>query len=396
MFNRVVIHLKILIGIASGPGLLLILPFLLSKNDYGRIFGFIVVVQFVSLFSSLGLEVVVSRANLPIRFAFVTLAITTFLATFFYVHARSVQTSSYTAILVFGTAFTNNISLVIQNRYLFSGNTDRYARFGIYRAALMIITIFVCIRARIDIETGWAIASATSTLVPHLILRVHEMTLKNSASEKLTFTAIRSIFLASLPMAMLNSLSGLPFLAERLIARDSFSPEMFSKYAICATLMTPMVYIGNMTQNYMISHNEKIGGRTAKDAAKQLMMLCGGYVVFILSFGSFIFPSYFHGLSDFYSVLIPGVLWVYLYCITAFPLAAITQKQAGASTLSKCALVSITAIAVLYCCYWWLFKQGVRLELPWKAAIASALASIVIILIRGVFIWPLTRLGGVK
>ena len=285
MRDREIVHLKILLGIAAGPGLLLALPYLLGASDYGRIFGFIAFVQLLSLFSSLGLEVVAARVDLPIRITFFALAFTTLVATIAYELVQSTPTVFSVASMAFCTALANNISLVIQNRYLFNGDTGQYARYGACRAALLIIILLACIRARIDVETSWAIASVASIVVAHLIFQSSKKRLEETSTKQLPLATILNTFYAALPMATLNSLASLPFIAERLIAKTAFDSELFSKYAICTTLITPMVYIGNMSQNYLISHNKWIDRPTAIGGAKQLLKLCGGYIVVLFSVG---------------------------------------------------------------------------------------------------------------
>lgn len=391
MKDKINVYLRILLGIAAGPGLLLVLPFLLNSLDYGRVYGFIAVVQLLSLFSSLGLEIVAARENLPFHITFLTLFITTLLATIVYAITQSTSPISLVSCMSFGTALANNVSLVVQNSYLFKGDTGLYARFGLYRAALLIITLLACMHAGLDVEISWVVASIASIVMPLLIIKSSNLKLEVSSIKQLPLAAILNTFYAAFPMAALNSLNSLPFVAERLIAKGAFNSELFPKYAICATLASPMVYLGNMTQNYLISHNERIDKLAAIGGAKLLLSLCGGYILVLVLVATFVLPPYFHDLIDFYTVALPCTLWVFIYCVSSFPLAAIMQKQADVSTLAKCALVSFISVAVLYGCYELIRKDGILLDLPWKTAIASALFSIVLVMIRGGYIWPLAK-----
>lgn len=293
-------------------------------------------------------------------------------------------------------ALANNIALVIQNRYLFGGDPDRYAQFGSCKAALLIIILPGCIYINVDIEASWGIASITSAAISHFAIRPSKATSDKHFSELLPPVRAFHIFQASLPMAVLNSLSSLPFLIERLIAKEAFLPDIFPKYAICATLISPLVYIGNMSQNHLISHNENIDKHAIINSTKLLILLSSGYVALLFYFAPIAYPSYFPSRADFYGFAFPCILWAFGYCILIFPLAAVMQKQAEAQVLFKCAVTSVIAVGVIYGCYEILFQQGIRLNLPWKAAVAAALVASTIVAIRGAFIWPLTKTGAAQ
>lgn len=384
---------RILLGIAAGPGLFLILPFLITPSDYGRLFGVIAVIQLLSLFSSIGLEIVSARENLPLSTTCMTLIATTLLATVVYGQIKSEYSSFGTLALIFSVVLANNIALVIQNQFLFWGNVSKYAMFGICRAFSLIAILMAFISSGFDILTCWAVASVSSALFTYVILRVACKPQTKNEDKSNVPVALFSVYLAALPMAVLNSMSSLPFLLERLIAKGAFSPDLFSKYALCATLVSPLVYLGNMVQNYLISNNGKISSTQAFSGGKLLMVLFLVYIAFLFVFAPVVYHAYFYDRLEFVEIALPSILWVFFYCVVAFPLAAIMQKQADAKVLFKCALFSVVAVGVLTGCYEVIFQLNIRLDLPWKAASAVALFASAILTIRAVFIWPLTNPG---
>lgn len=373
---------------------MLILPWILSSTAYGEVFGFIAIVQLLSLFSSLGLEVAAGRENLPHTITLPTIALTTLAATIVYEFTHSEQHSIATAALIFTTTFANNASLIIQNRYMFSGDANRYAGFGSARAATMVIVLLAGLRMGTSPIVGWALASLASVVLPHLLLEMGT-TRRNTialANNPQPLKNLLPVLGASLPMAALNSLASLPFVAERLIAKYSFSAELFPRYAICSTLLTPLAYLGNMSQNYLISHHRWIDKRATFGGALLLLGLGGAYLGILFVGTIFILPPFYSTTREFYEVVAPCGIWVLFYCTTAFPLAAVTQKQVSGSTLAKCATASIAAVLMLYACYEVATHQKLQFDRPWKVAIASFLLGGAVVSIRAIYVWPLTRL----
>lgn len=388
--GKILNYARVILGVASGPGLLLILPFLLSYADYGRLFGFITIIQLVGLFSSLGLEIIAARINMPFRIYFAVLVFTTFVAILIYYSIQGAPVSIYVIFIAFVSTLANNTSLVAQNQYLFNGDVVRYARYGVFRAVLLIIALLACIYANIEIEKSWTIALVVAVVVPYFVLRSSHTASARQCCEQWGLVAVLNALTAAIPMAALNSLASLPFLAERLAAKNGFQPELFAKYAVCVTMVTPLAYLGNMVQNQVIAKANRIDRSTAIGAAKILLVLGAIYLLILFSFGHLVFPHYFRDRVEFLSLVIPSACWTLLYCTFAFPLAAITQKQADSKILAKCSIASVAAIAVLYCWYAWVFKQEISLDLPWKTACVASVICSVLIVIRTYYIWPLT------
>lgn len=391
VFKYVKGYLVILLGIATGPGLLLLFPFILTPTDYGRVFGFIVTVQFISIFSSLGLEVIGARENLPLRLTLAVLSVTTLLATIIYYLAGVEAVSVSSGCLAFCTALANNLSLVIQNGHMFRGDATKYASFGIYRAILLVATLIVCVHARIEVEFSWAIASITSAIFLCLLLRIALEDPKRLQHNQWSIAAVRDVLYAALPVALLNSFSGLPFILERIMAKAWFEPGLFSKYAICNTLLMPLVYIGNMSQNYLISHHVRIDGRAVLGSIRLISFLSCGYLLIIFLVGYLFYPAYFGSRSQFCEVAVYSSFWITFYCVFAFPLAAVTQKQADAITLMKCAVANMVVILMVCVFCFWFLRLGVLLDRPWKASSMCALLVGLILVVRFYYVWPLTR-----
>ncbi|WP_298128391.1 hypothetical protein [Ferrovum sp.] len=392
MRNRIIGHIKILVGIAAGPGILLILPLILTPSDYGQVFGFISTIQLISLFSSIGLEIVASRINLPLTTSLAILTLTTLFVTAIYSLYTSQYLSHWVTIFAFSVALLNNFSLVIQNQYLFKGDINSYSLFGVCRSAILIVILLACIHGEIGAITSWFVSSVLSVAISYFVLNLNKKTLSSLADDVWSFSLIKNVLFSGLPMSVLNSLAGLPFVSEKLIAKSSFPSDLFPKYAVCATLLSPLVYIGNMAQNQIISNNKKITKHIAVDGAKLIFILGLLYIGALFLFINFVHPPYIVNSIEFYMIATPSALWMLFYCTLIFPLAAIMQKHAKGSGLTRCAITSIASICSLYLIYQLIMKYGIRMDLPWKSSTAISVLSVFILTARAYYIWPLSLL----
>ena len=333
---------QILAGLMAGPGVVALLPYLVSLHEYSALAETLVAAQFIILFSSFGLEIAAPRLGLPIFKAATALLITT---TLFSATALTLFDIDAKKLLAAGTlAYLTCLSLTLQSYLLFSSRISQYATAGIIRALFTLACLLAALEVGITPYLSWAIGGCIGNLVAIAYSRSrHVQTLHNERSSDDLPSILRTAFL----FFAINSSASLPFILDRTLTQSIIDPSEFSRYVLLTTWAMPTIYIGNAFQQYLIAKHRP---KSRNDLLLSVVQTALASSTFPLLAGAILLTSievpFFESKEEFLTLFLTISLFYVFYGSIAFPAASAIQRTLKKEFVNRIAFSCLT-IALL-------------------------------------------------
>ena len=364
------------LGLLAGPGVLFTLPYILGPIEYANFAKMLAVSQLISIVGTVGLEVACPRLGVKVPIATRHAVITTLLAAFFlYFLSRSLSTPQY--ILAVIAALCNTLNAIYQSYLVFSGRTMSYGISGAAKAITILLVLILFLHAGFDAGVAWSVASVIALMIATYFMVYERDRMK--VDDNPANTNLAAIFKLGLPLAVIYGTATLPFVLDRVVAQSHLSSIEFARYAVAVTWAVPLVYVGNVFQQFIIAESdEELFSKFAKFATILFVLeVCYAMLIVMLILIGVKIP-YFTSPTDFFSYWGPIVSVYGIYSAFAFPAAALIQKSFAVKEIAK--LAALTAIVVgfssvlLY--VFSKFADGAGIAAPIVCSLIFGLASI--------------------
>lgn len=381
--ERTIKFLQIAVGIASGPGVIFALPFVLPAQSYGQFAGFLAASQLLATLGSAGLEIAAPKEGLSASRTWASLAIThsVVLAALLAFSVIKTPTEAWTGVL---SAFALNMSLVGQNKLLFAGETKRFALLGGLRALVVLSAIVLSVLLNLSVVHAWVTGNCVAAMLAWARIRGHAPTATLASPHPSPLAIIGR----GLPHFVLNASASLPFIVDRLIARANLPPEAFAQYAVAVTWALPVVYIGNATQNYLIAIGRPNDRSQLFSASASLLAKCFAFMGVAAFAAYWIHPPYFKGLMDFSACWLPIIAWQSLYASVAFPLAARIQTKLDDRRVRLMASWTLMALLALVAAYRVVVPGVLQISAAWQVPACVAFGAMCLLIPRVLVVLP--------
>lgn len=336
----------------AGPGILLVLPFLLPMSEFASLAAILAISQLIASIGGFGLEVSCPRLGVKMKLAAMYSFTAIIISSGFVFIAFGSQLDSK---FVFGLliAWVSSLTAIYHSYSLFAGKAKLYGIIGLAKAVIFLIILSSSIYFGISPSIAWFVSSICSLLVTFGLLEV------NGSDDLIRVNSIlgwRDVFGLSAPLAIIVAAGALPFVFDRALAQHLLSKIDFARYAVAVTWAVPVIYIGNVVQQSMIA---------AKKDDSILSVCywgCGIFVISLIYILIFIILSlylinipYFENGQDFINLWGWIVGWYTIYSTISFPVAAVMQKYFSSNQLKSLAFatagicgVSLILAYVLY------------------------------------------------
>ena len=341
MLSKLTKFSLIAIGLFAGPGVIFLLPYVVSQVSYANFIKILTVSQLIALIGGAGLDVGCARLKIPIRRAS-TLLISTTIISAVIVILISKSLSWIDVVVVFVAGLITAISTMYQSYFLFRGNSLAYGGFGFFRSLTMLILLVIFIKLGYEVSVSWGVATFFGFIVAVGLVRrsFYENSLEKDGFNK----SVMEIIKFSLPFFLINGAAVIPFLMDKLISQKYLSLDDFSKYMVVTTWAIPILYLGNIYQQYLIA-NYDIKNRENLIKKIFLLFFAGlSYVVLVIGVVKYLVHiPFFKNVDDFIEIWIIVGFWYALYSGLAYPAAACVQKkmeEKSLSSLSKCSAIA--------------------------------------------------------
>jgi len=374
--RNVIRYFQIFIGVAAGPGVMFALPYIVHSGKFAEFSGFMATVQFLASLGSVGMEVAAPRDRIRPMMAMKALLCThfvVFLVALLIFSGRGCLMTFYIVVAVLAL----NVALVFQNYFLFMGKSLFYAVIGMIRAALVLAACFLALYLHSSLVVAWVVSGVLGALIALLFVGKWCPEL-NVQGESSVFKVVRQGF----SLFVINTAASLPFLVDRLIAKGHLGTEVFARYMVATTWALPMVYIGNTAQQYFIVTRAISGFVSFLKSLRLLMLKCLAFCVVVVLISLVVTPPYFTNGGDFLKIWGVIVAWQAVYCIIAFPLAAVIQGSLSHIALKRLANWTVMLLGVIWLAYY-IFIDGLLFNArPWQIAVMSSVGCFAILLPR--------------
>jgi len=333
---------QILVGLMAGPGVVALLPYLVSLHEYSALAETLVAAQFIILFSSFGLEIAAPRLGLPIFKAVGALLTTTTLFS-----AIAVTLFDIDAIKLFAAgmlAYLTCLSLTLQSYLLFSSRIPQYAAAGIIRAVFTLICLLAALEVGVTPYLSWAIGGCIGNLaaIAYSQSRRTQTPYNERNSDDLT-----SIWKTAFLFFAINSTASLPFILDRTLTHSIIDSSEFSRYVLLTTWAMPTIYLGNAFQQYLIAKRRP---NSRKDLLLSVAQTALVSSTFPLLAGAVLLTPikvpFFESKEEFLTLFLIISLFYVFYGSIAFPAASAIQRTLKKEFVRRIAL-SCLAMALL-------------------------------------------------
>lgn len=328
-----------MLGFLSGPGILFILPYLIDKKTYASIASVFVISQSVILLGALGAETYAAKNNIKISKVlinsfFLSLVVSGMAVVVFKEFSFNIW------LPVFLYALSNVYSLIVQQYLVYNGEHRRYAIFGLLKAVIFILVIYVAIFLSLDVTLFIGVAAFFSVSVATFFL-IKYFNLKDSVDQNMA-TLLKN----SIPYFFINFSAVAPMLADRLVAKNIFQEDDFVKYMIISVWAVPFIYICNIVEKYYM----------ALDFVKYIkihlnILVLGVFyilIIYLLIYEIKIIKiPFFDNLDEFIIYYCITMGWILCYSSISFPMAVYFQKMKSIKNINYISIFSAVGFLVL-------------------------------------------------
>lgn len=319
-------------GFLAGPGVIFLLPYIMPAESYATFAKVLTFSQLLALVSGLGLEIAGARFNIALlRVAKIIILTTSICSLALFIIFPG--TTSEEKLIIWCIAFTTVLSTVYQSYFLFRGQALIYGIYGLMRSSIMLVSLIVLLRLKADVVFAYGVSAIIGFAFPLWLVN------KNI---KITLTGnyydFKFLIKASIPFFIINGVAVLPIILDRLMAQQNLVPIEFSKYIVVTTWAVPIMYMGNIYQQFIISHFDLYSLRTL--IKKNLLLLVANivYIIFVVAVTTQIIQvPYFKSSADFIPIWLLVSGWYAVYSSVAFPAAAYVQKKLDENMVRKMA-----------------------------------------------------------
>lgn len=343
LLHRVLRIATIGIGTMAGPGVLFVLPYLLSLDQFASFAAVLAIAQLIGGLGGFGLDVSCPRLEIKLQWAAVYSLLSMLLAftLVFFGFGGSLSEKFIVGGLI---AWTSSLTAIFHSYSLFAGKARLYGVIGLAKALVFLAVLVLAIYLGISPAVAWFFAALSGLFVAFwLLIMSGGVVLHGSSSQ----SGWKDVIQFSTPLAIIVGASALPFVLDRAIGQQILSTAEFARYAVAVTWAVPIIYIGNVIQQSIIA--------TRKDDSMQTVLYWGGglfivgaiYIVLvgILSL-YFVRVPYFANGRDFIHLWGWIVGWYVIYSSISFPVAAVMQKHFSAVQLKSLAYVTAAIVAL--------------------------------------------------
>lgn len=384
-------HLKLLnfllvaVGLFAGPGVIFILPYFIVQESYAAFAKLLTFSQIIILMGGAGLDIGCPRLKVPILIATAILTIITMSAALILFAVSGPLTLTEYGIVLCAGLF-GALSAMYQSYFLFRGDAITYGLSGLSRSLVTLICLFVLLNFGNDASISWGVATFAGFFAS--LYFVKKLYFDKIEEEKTPIQGWVNILKLSLPFFFINGAAVLPFILDRFMSQRYMTNGDFARYMVVTTWAIPIVYIGNIYQQYLIA-NFDIDSR--KILIKSFLTLFGAGAVYILLVTvltkTYIAIPYFKDSEDFLLVWILVGGWFALYGAMAFPAAAHVQKNMReniALSLSRWTafVLPLALTASFFAARFWWAKIGI-----YAGVIFSASFAFLMLTPRVYFVW---------
>ncbi|MDM2808607.1 hypothetical protein ACT3N0_09315 [Citrobacter portucalensis] len=330
---RIILKFSLIaVGFLAGPGVIFLLPYIMPADSYANFAKVLTFSQMLALVSGLGLEIAGARFNIAIvRVTKIILLTTSISSVLLFIIFPG--TTSEEKLIVWCIAFTTVLSTVYQSYFLFRGQALIYGLYGLLRSSIMLVSLIILLKWKFEVVLSYGIATIIGFSVSLLLVNKN---IKVSLNEK--DYNFRCLIKASMPFFIINGVAVLPIILDRLMAQQNLAPTEFSKYIVVTTWAVPIMYIGNIYQQFIISHFDLFSLKALIKKNLILLVVNTTYIIFVIAVTHKIVKvPYFKSSADFVPIwfLVSG--WYTLYSAFAFPAAAYVQRRLEESMVQKLA-----------------------------------------------------------
>jgi len=372
--------ISIAIGLMAGQGILLVLPFTMSIEDFAKLASMLAISQLIGTIGSFSLEITCPRLSVAWKRAVYSSLISIFLAAAAVVPTLADEFSIkylYGIALAWIVTFTN----ILHSYALFSGNARLYAKIGLTKAATFLFAFVALKYFGMEIIACWLLAASSALLVISKILSNAKIS-SLCNPQNVTWQQILKF---STPSAVVVAIGTLPFVFDRALAQELLSTTDFARYALAVTWAAPLLYLGNIVTNSIVSSVPVV---SSLGLLRWMLALAGASTAYILIITFcvywFIPMPFFDGFADFFSLWLPIAIYFLVYATISAPTAAVVQKSFEARKLIKLAYVmGGNALAFLGLCYFMWTISGENLS-----NVSSSTVVLISMLIAFVGIFP--------
>lgn len=328
---RIILKFSLIaVGFLAGPGVIFLLPYIMPAESYANFAKVLTFAQLLALVSGLGLEISGARFNIALLRVTKIILLTTSISSIA-LFILFPGTTSEEKLIVWCIAFTTVLSTVYQSYFLFRGQALIYGLYGLIRSSIMLVLLIFLLRMKVD--TVFAYGGATIIGFAFSLLLVNK-NIKISLNEK--HYDFKCLIKASIPFFIINGVAVLPIILDRLMAQQNLVPIEFSKYIVVTTWAVPIMYIGNIYQQFIISHFDLFSLRAL--IKKNLLLLAANvaYIIFVVVVTTeVVHIPYFKSSSDFVPIWLLVSGWYAVYSAVAFPAAAYVQRKLDENMVRK-------------------------------------------------------------
>ena len=336
--------IAVAIGAMAGQGVMLILPFAVPIKQFAALAAVLAISQLIGAIGGFSLELSCPRLSVrlskAILYSVATIAIASFIVLIGFKNDLSLRYAAGVTL-----AWLVTLTNILHSYILFSGQVRSYASLGIGKALVFLLTFALLIKLGSDPVLSWLLAASLS-LAYILAFSI----LRNSSDEIIkeeVLSTWKDVFAFSAPSAVIVAIGALPFVLDRAIAQTYLGPADFARYTVAVTWAAPLLYLGNIFTNSMISSRRDETLKSIARSSFALVAMSILYMIFVAIAARYFIkiPFYANG-KDFLKIW--GVIagWFVAYSAVSSPVAAVVQKSFHAYKLKKLAVIMAVNIAI--------------------------------------------------
>lgn len=373
---RIILKFSLIaVGFLAGPGVIFLLPYIMPAESYATFAKVLTFSQLLALVSGLGLEIAGARFNIGLlrvtKIIFLTTSISSVVLFIIFP-----GTNSEEKLIVWCIAFTTVLSTVYQSYFLFRGQALIYGLYGLMRSSIMLVSLIILLKLKFDVVLAYGI----STIIGFTFsLRLVNKNIKASLDDK--HYDFICLFKTSIPFFIINGVAVLPIILDRLMAQQNLVPTEFSKYIVVTTWAVPIMYIGNIYQQFIISHFDLFSLKAL--IKKNLLLLAANtaYIVFVVAVtAEIVHVPYFKSPTEFVPIWLMVSGWYAVYSAVAFPAAAYVQRKLDENIVRKLAWWTVGLLPlVLFIAYFIASTQWAHIGMFAAAIFSSIFASLILV-----------------
>lgn len=249
MKNRVSLQRLLLnaLLVAAGPGLLLLVAYLLPSAAYNHFNQIYYSASLLSMIGTMGLDVSTYKHPLPHSVLFLCVLANVLLLTglmrLFGFHFGSTQDIFNTIIFGYLTAVGN----IITTKMLFSNQFKIYCIISAMRGAFQVLAIPMFVFLRVDLLTSMILLNGVWLVLCVIIYPSHE---------KFSFRKVIETYKEGVCNFFINSAAGIGFNIDKYVVNHFFPIAFANIYTFSWSLVAPVFYLGNAVEKTMYSSDE--------------------------------------------------------------------------------------------------------------------------------------------